>query len=296
MITRFLVVSMFGIVGLAACAHRGEGEAEGVPEIESVQVLPTDAFPSPLAQWTPPLVLPPAAQAQPLGTQPGGAISLGPKVWRHFKLPGKRPTQFQVATDQGRKGLKVQAKSSVSMMRFALRVEPQALGTLKFSWKVPQAIAEANVADRDLDDSPVRLVLAFEGDASKFSARNAMLSELSRTITGEPLPYATLMYVWCGANSKESVVHNPRTDRIRKIVLESGSKNVGQWLDYQRDIRADFVKAFGEEPGALLGVALMSDTDNTQSNAMAYYGPVTLVQAPVAQGTVPVPGQKTAAR
>jgi hypothetical protein len=283
------------IFGLAACAHRGEGEAAGAGA-EAAQILGPDAFPSPLAQWQPPLVLPPASQAQQVQTLPSGktggaasangaAISLGPKAWRHYKLPGKRSSQYQLASEQGRKGLKVQAQSSASMMRYALRVEPQALGALKFSWKVPQAIAQANVADRDFDDAPVRLVLAFEGDSSKFSARNAMLSELSRTITGEPLPYATLMYVWCATSEKDTVVHNPRTDRIRKIVLESGGKNLGKWLDYERDIRADFIKAFGEEPGALLGVALMTDTDNTQSNAMAYYGPVTLTQG-VALGRV----------
>jgi Protein of unknown function (DUF3047) len=268
---------------LTACAHRGEGEAEGLPQSAPAQALALEAFPSPLAQWSPPLVLPPISNAGAAKTLNGGAISLGPQAWRHYKLPGKRATQFQVASDQGRKGLRVQAKSSASMMRYALRVEPQALGALKFSWKVPQTITEADVSQRDLDDSPVRLVLAFEGDTSKFSARNAMLSELSRTITGEPLPYATLMYVWCNTSAQNSVVLNPRTDRIRKIVLESGGKNLGRWLDYERDIRADFIKAFGEEPGALLGVALMTDTDNTQGQTMAYYGPVALTKA-VADG------------
>ena len=31
------------------------------------------------------------------------------------------------------------------------------------------------------------------------------------------------------------------------------------------------------EPGALTGIALMTDTDNTQSKATAWYGPVSLV-------------------
>jgi hypothetical protein len=71
-------------------------------------------------------------------------------------------------------------------------------------------------------------------------------------------------------------VHNARTDRIRKIVIESGTKNLNQWMDYERDIKADFERAFGEAPGALLGIALMTDTDNTRSQTKAYYGPVSL--------------------
>jgi hypothetical protein len=72
------------------------------------------------------------------------------------------------------------------------------------------------------------------------------------------------------------VIINPRTDRIRKLVVESGVARKGLWLDYSRDISADFKLAFGEMPGKLTSIAFMTDTDNTQSEAAAWYGPVTL--------------------
>ena len=103
-----------------------------------------------------------------------------------------------------------------------------------------------------------------------------MLSELTHSLTGEHLPYATLMYVWCNQCPPESVIVNPRTDRIRKLAVESGTARVGEWLSYSRHIRADFEKAFGETPGALVGVALMTDTDNTRSTTRAWYGNVRL--------------------
>ena len=65
-------------------------------------------------------------------------------------------------------------------------------------------------------------------------------------------------------------------DRIRKLAVESGPGQVGQWLSYHRDIRADFEKAFGEPPGALLGLAIMTDTDNTRSTTRAWYGAIRL--------------------
>ena len=40
-----------------------------------------------------------------------------------------------------------------------------------------------------------------------------------------------------------------RTDRIHKIVLESGAA-LGQWRNYERDVLADYRRAFGEDPGA----------------------------------------------
>jgi Protein of unknown function (DUF3047) len=119
-----------------------------------------------------------------------------------------------------------------------------------------------------------------------------MLSELSLLMTGEELPYATLMYVWCNKRSPGSVIINPRTDRIRKMVVESGSKNLNQWMDYERNIKADFERAFGEAPGALLGIALMTDTDNTRSQARAYYGPVSIGAVAAAQPTTAVTARK----
>lgn len=192
--------------------------------------------------------------------------------WQHQAFPGKRPSFYHPEHKRGRDALMVRAHASASMVRQRLRIEPSELGQLRFSWLVPQLIADADMAERDADDAPVRLVLVFEGDRSRFSARDAALSELSEALTGEPLPYATLMYVWCNKRPAEQVIHNPRTSRIRKLVLESGTGRLNQWLDYERDVRADFTKAFGEPPGALLAVGIMTDTDNTRSQTQAWYG------------------------
>lgn len=197
--------------------------------------------------------------------------------WHHKPFPGKRASRYRLTQNEGHNAMSVQASASASMLRQTVRVAPQDLSLLRFSWKVPALIESADLASRELDDSPVRIVLAFEGDRSRFSMKDSMLSELSLAITGEPMPYATLMYVWSNQGEEGAVVPNPRTDRIRKIVLESGPKSLGKWLSYERDIRADFEKAFGEAPGALLGIGIMTDSDNTRSVAQAWYGPVQLV-------------------
>ena len=192
--------------------------------------------------------------------------------WRHFLLPGKAATIYSFQQQDGRRALTARAGTSASIMRRDLNIAAADLEDLSFSWQVPQLIESADLAERDLDDSPVRIVLTFEGDKSKFSAKNAMLSELAQVMTGEPLPYATLMYVWCNKRPAESVVVNPRTDRIRSLVVESGKKNLRQWRDYKRNIRADFKKIYGEKPGKLLSIAVMTDSDNTKTQISAAYG------------------------
>ena len=197
--------------------------------------------------------------------------------WEVVRIPGKVATQYSVVRLSNRRSLMASAASSASMLRKDLRIEPEQLNALNFSWQIQKLIEGADMAQRDYDDSPVRLVLAFDGDRSQFSPKNAMLSELTHALTGQPMPYATLMYVWCNQRPVNSIIQNPRTDRIRKIVVESGAGRLNQWTSYERNIRADYEKAYGEAPGALIGIGIMTDSDNTRSHAQAWYGPIQLI-------------------
>ncbi len=230
------------------CAHTGKSSADA-------NAIPQVKAPNHPLEWTP------------------------GQSWYTFSLPSKKPTEFSKVKMDGRDAVQAVADASASLLRQRLHIPAAELSQVRFSWKVPQLIEAADMAQREGDDSPVRIVLTFEGNRASWSAKNAMLSELSLVLTGEELPYATLMYVWCNKRAPGSVIINPRTDRIRKIVVESGAKNLNQWLDYERNIQADFERAFGEAPGALVGMALMTDTDNTRSQARAYYGPVSMQAA-----------------
>lgn len=196
--------------------------------------------------------------------------------WETVVLPGKLRTAFRVEQHQGRTSLRADSERSASMLRQKLQIAPESLKGLAFEWQAQELIANADMRERESEDSPVRLILAFDGDRSQFSAKNAMLSELSRSLTGEEMPYATLMYVWSNQLPVGTIIINPRTDRVRKIVVESGPQRLKQWLRYERQIRADFEKAFGEPPGPLIGLAIMTDTDNTQGQARAWYGDIRL--------------------
>jgi hypothetical protein len=212
--------------------------------------------------------------ASPWAEQSGLHAAARTPAWAHQKFPGKVPTRFDYSRVDGRDAVAAHSDASASMLRQPVRIEPRDLGRFRFSWKVPALIDQADLGTRESDDAPVRIVLAFDGDRSRFSSKDAALSELAQVLTGEPLPYATLMYVWCNKRPAGTVITSPRTDRIRKLVVESGPVRLNQWLEYERDIRADYERVFGEKPGALVGIGIMTDSDNTRSNTTAWYGPL----------------------
>lgn len=199
--------------------------------------------------------------------------------WSHFPFPGKAATSYRYTKEEGRDAMLAQSKSSSSMIRRHIQIASQDLGSVNFSWKVPELIHGCDISVAAKDDSPVRILLTFEGDRAKFSAKNAILSELANLLLGEPMPYATLVYVWSNEYTIGSIIHGARTDRVRSIVVESGERNLNHWMDYERHIRADFEQAFGEAPGALLSVAIMTDSDNNKSQTSAWYGPLSFTAA-----------------
>jgi len=58
------------------------------------------------------------------------------------------------------------------------------------------------------------------------------------------------------------------------LAVASGSKGLGQWQTVQRNLAADYKRAFGAAPGRVLGVAVMTDTDNTGAKAVGEYSDI----------------------
>jgi hypothetical protein len=224
--------------------------------------------------WATCVVLLAACQSLPVPSPPRAGVPNWTDEWQAFALPGKRATVYSTEFVEDRWVLHAQSERSASMFRRALRIEPGQLGMVSFSWKVLSLVDGADVRESELGDAPVRVMLAFEGDPARLSQRTRMMFDLMHTLSGEKPPFATLMYVWDNQASVDSLVINRRSDRVRKIVLESGPAHLAQWRGYLRDVVADYRRAFGEDPGALIGIAVMTDSDNTQTQAEAWYGEI----------------------
>jgi hypothetical protein len=223
---------------------------------------------------------------------PGGGTADDP--WHAVHLPGKEPTRYTRDTKEGRTAIAAVSVGSASMWRHKLDIAPEAVGEVSFSWWAPELLAAGNVADVALEDATARVLFGFGGDQSKLAPRTRMAFDLAEALTGERPPYATLMYVWDAKAPVGSVIVNPRSDRIRKIVLDSGPEGLRRWRDHRRDLVADFRLAFGEEPGPLRSMAIMTDSDNTRSQARTWYGEILLHPRPTAASPAPLPRANTA--
>ena len=123
-----------------------------------------------------------------------------------------------------------------------------------------------------------RFLVAFDGNKSKLPLKEKMNFEMANLISGQEMPYATLMYIWSGKSPVDTIISNAHTSRIKMIVVDSGWDNLSTWHKHQRDLAADYKRAYGEAPGEVIGIALLTDTDNTKSETRAIYGDIELVR------------------
>ena len=208
-----------------------------------------------------------AAALAPAAAQPPG--------WQAVKINDKKKlTVYRLLEEGGRPVVHARAEGSASGLAraagFAIANRP----IMTWSWKVSRLIAGADNSKGSREDSPVRIVLAFEGDKGSLPKSDQSVMYLARKLSGQDMPYATLMYVWSNQAPVGTLIPNPHTRRIQMVVASSGAAGVGAWQKLSRDVAQDFRRAFQEEPGRLLTYGVMSDTDNTGETVEAWYGEI----------------------
>jgi hypothetical protein len=221
-------------------------------------------------------------ESAPLVT-PFSSLKAGAPVppWEPVKIAaGKKPTQYQLVDDQGTVVLQAKADAAASGLGHDVRFDLRAAPLIEWRWKTARLVDDADNSIAGKEDSPARIVLQFDGDRSKLPLRDRAFFALGDKVAGREVPYATLMYIWSNRAPVGTVIPNPNTSRVRMIAVSSGPAGVGTWQELRRNVFEDFRKAFGEDPGRLIAVGVLTDTDNTGASAETWYGDIRFLPAP----------------
>jgi len=205
------------------------------------------------------------------------AFEQGDVAWHHRPLSKlKRDTRYTLVDDGGRKVLKAEANTSASAYLAALGKPMDANARLRWRWKTDALVEGADNRDRTREDSPVRVMLAFDGDRSQLPEAERKRFERAQRLLGTQPPYALLMYIWSEQVPVGTVITSAHTAQVKMLVVASGTQGLSEWRSLERDVAADYKLAFGAAAGPLLGVAVMTDTDNTRGQATAWYDDIAL--------------------
>lgn len=188
----------------------------------------------------------------------------------------KRDTVYAVAMEEGRAVLRASADRSASFYVSFFKPPVGVPATISWRWKTDALVPGADNRDKKREDAPLRVIVAFDGDASTLPADERRRIDAARKVAGIDLPFATLMYVWSDHVPPDTVIPSAHTSQLKMIAAATGRTGLGSWQSVRRDVAADYRRAFGAEPGRVLGVGVMTDTDNTGTKAVGLYADIRL--------------------
>ena len=151
----------------------------------------------------------------------------------------------------------LKSKSENACSGLYIKVDYLPSPDLYVSWKwravsFPQKKQPEVIANKKEDDFAARIYVIFPGS-------NFFKSDVIEYIWDEHLPVGT-------------VASSPYSERIKLYVLKSGPARAdsGGWEFEERNVLEDYQKLYGKLPEKPVGaIALMSDSDNTETSAEA---------------------------
>lgn len=199
-----------------------------------------------------------------------------PDYWETLEFDGvKTHTSYRHVFDGEIGSIQATSRAGSSGLVRRIPIDPNLYPKLSFSWKIQDIIESADITQKQGDDAPARVYITFAYDSAEVNLWEKVKFETIKLFYGEYPPIASLVYVWASYGERGAIIDSPYTSRVKIIVLESGAAKKGQWLSEMRDIRADYRAAFGVgEIPLISGVAIMTDSDNTGDQAMAWYGDI----------------------
>jgi hypothetical protein len=201
--------------------------------------------------------------------KPGGPFPAG---WEVVKITEqKKPTEYKLVDNGGRTVLAAKAEGAATGLAQRLAIDVAKWPVVEWRWKISRLIESADNTKQGKEDAPARLVFEFDGDKKKLSFGDRAGLSLAETISGREAPYAQLIYIWSNTAPVGTIIPNPRTGRVQMVVASTGAAGVGAWQSLSRNLRDDFKRAYGEEPGKITAYGVLTDTDNTGELVEAWY-------------------------
>jgi hypothetical protein len=172
---------------------------------------------------------------------------------------GSPAYDITVAEDGGKKVLHLKSKNEGSTINKEVKGKVNLKDTpiLEWSWKMVALPKGGNSCVKATDDQAGQVFVLWPRFPEQVRSR----------IIG---------YVWDTTQPVGTTCKSEKTGMVTYIVVRSGPAELGKWFTERRNLRDDFKKVYGEDaenPGV---VSIAIDSNDTNSSAEAFIGPIVL--------------------
>ena len=136
------------------------------------------------------------------------------------------------------------------------RIDLQQYPFLNWRWKVDSRLPPRDETTKNGDDYPVRLYVVVGGGLLFWRSKS-------------------LNYVWSRDVAKGSTWANAFAERnVVMLSLRDARDATGVWHEEKRNVLEDIQRHLGRDIRYIVCVAIMTDTDNTESSVESFYGDI----------------------
>jgi hypothetical protein len=131
-------------------------------------------------------------------------------------------------------------------------------------------VPATNLAQKGGDDRNVSVYFVFLPEASAAASEGANI----RSLLGND-EVRIIQYAWGGHHARGQVIPSPYGPPGQGVTIALRQAGTGSHSE-SVDLTADYAAAFGGTPGALVGLAVSADSDDTDSVIRAALGAIDL--------------------
>jgi hypothetical protein len=166
--------------------------------------------------------------------------------------------------------LSIASNGSVSLAYARVKQPLWGAKAAKWSWAVDRSVPATDLAKKGGDDRNASLYFVFlpEAEAQALGPK----ADIRKLLTAESA--RVLVYVWGDNKARGAVLSSPYLGNRGKTILLRAA-GTGKFSE-SVNLAADYKRAFGGQAGALVGLAVSADSDDTKSSIQASISGLTL--------------------
>ena len=164
----------------------------------------------------------------------------------------KKKTTYTLGSDENGNFLKAEAQGKASGLGIEKKINLLETPFINITWKVEKDLTGIDEKSKKGHD---------------YAARVFVIKEIGKL----PWQKRAINYVFSSNNTVGENWISPYTKQSLDYVLSTTKDNLNKWVTVKANVRAHFKKFHDLEVNEIDGVAVMTDTDNSKLQVIAYY-------------------------
>jgi len=180
------------------------------------------------------------------------SVNNGLNTWQEKEFSGN--TLYQLVRLENELVLQANSKASASGLFKEQVIDLEKTPYLNWRWRIENRLSSLDEKTKAGDDYSARVYILVSGGLAFWRTR-------------------AINYVWSSNQAAGEIWDNAFAGEKAKMwALRSAKDDLSTWKTEKRNIREDFKQLYGEEIRYIHALAIMTDTDNSESQAITYYG------------------------